>query len=590
MRKLVARCTAFSRFAALLGVAVALYSCDASNPVAPPNEGEGGTPPLGTYAISITTDTNRLVVGSPTGAELTITVLTTDNAQPAPDGTKVTISTTLGFFLDDTGEEVQMLVLRVLGGLVKTSLFAGTEVGVAEILAIVGDSTQGFSLNIVPPSAPPDELVAAFEAATLPEELTVIFTDTSTGSPTGWSWDFGDGGVSDEQNPTHEFPTTDNYIVTLTVVRGEIDTASVSQFVTVGAEVEELAADYTADVGDGTGLLVLFTDTSTGDPTSWLWDFGDGTCDGEEPPADCTEQNPFHTFPAPGEFIVVLTASNDLGSSSKSSLVTAGAAILPIEAAFSAAFTPDSLIVLFTDESLGTPVSWAWEFGDGATSVLQNPVHTYLFSDDYVVRLTITDAFGATDTFTEVVQVDSGETAPIADFTFVKLGGLTVKFTDTSSNAPTSWVWDFGDGTCGGGNPPPECSDTNPTHQFPSAGQYQVTLTVQNGAGVDSTTLLVDLGDLAADFTYRQNGCTAVFTDQSEGGPNRWTWDFGDTDCDTSSDCNTSELRNPTHDYSLPGGGSCDFGSYSVNLEVQDSSGDSAETTKTVTINPFRGN
>ena len=137
-------------------------------------------------------------------------------------------------------------------------------------------------------------------------------------------------------------------------------------------------------------LNVVFTDASTGSPTSWSWTFGDG--------GTSTAQNPSHTYTAAGTYTVALTVSNTAGSNTQTRTnyisVTTGSA--PV-ANFSG--TPTSgtapLAVTFTDASTGSPTSWSWTFGDGGTSTAQNPSHTYAAAGTYTVALTATNAFGS---------------------------------------------------------------------------------------------------------------------------------------------------------------------------------------------------
>ncbi|MHC1626307.1 MAG: beta strand repeat-containing protein [Methanoculleaceae archaeon] len=135
--------------------------------------------------------------------------------------------------------------------------------------------------------------------------LRVNFTDMSTGSPTSWSWDFGDGNTSTEQNPSHTYVTSGVYTVTLTVENAiSSDSLERADYITVGASP---VADFTGSPTNGTApLTVTFTDQSTGSPTSWSWDFGDGNTS--------TEQNPIHTYVAAGTYDVNLTVSNNVGT------------------------------------------------------------------------------------------------------------------------------------------------------------------------------------------------------------------------------------------------------------------------------------
>lgn len=220
-------------------------------------------------------------------------------------------------------------------------------------------------------------------------------------------------------------------------------------------------------------LTVAFTDNSTGVPTSWLWDFGDSTTS--------TSQNPSHTYTTVGTFTVSLTTTNTNGSNTltKSNYITVGNAVKPV-AAFSG--TPlsgnASLTVKFTDSSLNTPTSWLWNFGDNTTSTSQNPSHVYSNAGTYTVSLTATNSAGSNMiTKTNYITVTKVLT-PVASFTASPTSGsriLTVQFTDTSTNNPTKWSWNFGDGNLS--------TVRNPSHRYNRRGSYTVILTASNSAG-----------------------------------------------------------------------------------------------------------
>lgn len=136
------------------------------------------------------------------------------------------------------------------------------------------------------------------------------------------------------------------------------------------------------DQGNGT---YRFTDQSTNDPTFWNWDFGDdNTSDA---------QNPTHAYTTPGDYTVCLTAGNDAGSDTGCQDITA---VLVPAAAFTFEVMDDG-VVRFTDESTNDPTSWRWDFGDGNTSDVQNPEHTYTESGDYTVCLTATNDAGSNE-------------------------------------------------------------------------------------------------------------------------------------------------------------------------------------------------
>jgi uncharacterized protein (TIGR02145 family) len=240
-------------------------------------------------------------------------------------------------------------------------------------------------------------------------------------------------------------------------------------------------AAFSANPTSGTApLSVNFTDQSANNPTSWLWEFGDGTTS--------NERNPQKTYNATGTYTVKLTATNSHGSNAhtKNNFITVNAAGSAPVAAFTGNPTSGTapLTVSFTDQSTHNPTSWLWEFGDGTTSTQRNPQKTYNTAGTYTVKLTATNAHGSnTHTKNNFITVNAAGSAPVAAFTGSPTSGtapLTVSFTDQSTNSPTNWQWNFGDGN--------NSSQQNPQHTYQNAGTYTVQLTVANNHGSNSHT------------------------------------------------------------------------------------------------------
>jgi PKD repeat protein len=320
--------------------------------------------------------------------------------------------------------------------------------------------------------------------------LTVDFTDDSRepdadGIIQSWSWDFGDGNTSTEQNPSHTYASADTYTVSLTVTDNNSITDSISHNVTTTGGNTPPTADFTFTTDD---LTANFTDTSTdsdGTIASWSWDFGDSNTS--------TQQNPSHTYASEGTYTVTLTVTdNDSATDSVSKDVTVTAANLPPTAGFT--YTTDGLTANFTDTSTdsdGTIVSWSWDFGDSNTSTQQNPSHTYASAGTYSVSLTVTDNDGATDSTSQNVTVSAPPNQPpTADFTFTT-NLLTANFTDASTDSDgtiQSWSWDFGDSS--------SSTQQNPSHTYASSGTYTVTLTVtDDDSATDSISKDVTVSD-----------------------------------------------------------------------------------------------
>lgn len=133
-------------------------------------------------------------------------------------------------------------------------------------------------------------------------------------------------------------------------------------------------------------LVVSFTDeTSGGSPSAWAWDFGDG--------GSSTVQDPMHTYTGAGVYTVglIATVSGTPYSASKPNYITATTPTPVADFSGTPRSGTASLSVVFTDETTGgTPTAWAWTFGDGGTSTVQNPTHNYITAGTYTVAMTAT--------------------------------------------------------------------------------------------------------------------------------------------------------------------------------------------------------
>jgi PKD repeat protein len=341
---------------------------------------------------------------------------------------------------------------------------------------------------------------------------------------------------------------------------------ALQQILVVDYQKEQEAApvaNFTANVTSGaTPLTVQFTDASTGTVSSYAWDFdNDGA-------VDSTEQNPVHTYAATGTYTVNLTVSNADGSDSevkteyiKVTGLSPGKPVAAFSASPASGKTP--LTVAFTDTSTGTPTKWKWSFGDGTSSSIQNPKHKYSAAGKYTVTLTVTNAKGSnTVTETDYIKVIA---KPVANFTSSVTSGkapLNIKFTDASTGTPSSWIWEFGDGS--------KSFVENPTHKYSKAGTYTVNLTVKNAAGRNTVTktehikvIEKPVANFTSSVTSGKVPLTVAFTDIGTGSPTKWKWSFGDG--------TTSTQQSPKHKYSKAG-------SYTVTLTATNAAGSSTAT------------
>ena len=292
----------------------------------------------------------------------------------------------------------------------------------------------------------------------------VTFANASTGA-TSYSWDFGDGNTSTATNPVHNYPGSGNYQVCLIADNGNC-TDTTCMVVATGCPAPSAAWSQMAN-----NLSVTFTDMSLSANPSWIWDFGDGNTS--------MAQNPNHTYATPGTYLVCLSIVDSCGSDSSCTQVTV---VCPApSAAFSS--TDSLLVVSFMDGSSGSgTLNYVWDFGDGNTSTMQNPVHTYAMYGTYQVCLSITDDCGTDSSCTQVTLVCPAPSVAFSSTTSL----LVASFMDGSSGSGTlNYVWNFGDGNTS--------TIQNPVHTYAMDGIYQVCLSIVDDCGSDSTCQMLSV-------------------------------------------------------------------------------------------------
>ncbi|MBK8135454.1 MAG: PKD domain-containing protein [Chloroflexi bacterium] len=426
----------------------------------------------------------------------------------------------------------------------------GTYVVSLTVTNVTSSATTSQPVTVAPALPPPPTSRFSF----IVNNLSVQFTDESIGEAiTAWTWDFGDGTSSTEQNPSHDYAAGGTYRVRL-VVENAGGSDRRGEDVTVNAPLPD--APVSAFTFTVNNLDVQFSDLSSGLIDSYAWDFGDGTTS--------TQQSPAHTYPAAGTYTATLTVSNTGGSNATSQQVTVSAP-LPTAPVAGFTFSATDLNVQFSDLSSGQIDSWSWDFGDGQFSGEQFPFHTYPAAGTYTATLTVSNAGGSNATSQQVTVNAPLPTAPVAGFTF-SATDLNVQFSDLSSGQIDSWSWDFGDGQFSG--------EQFPFHTYPAAGTYTATLTVSNTGGSNATSQQVTVNAPlptapVAGFTFSATDLNVQFSDLSSGQIDSWSWDFGDGQF--------SGEQFPFHTYPAAG-------TYTATLTVSNVGGSNA-TSQQVTVN-----
>jgi len=397
--------------------------------------------------------------------------------------------------------------------------------------------------------------VASFSATTVCLGNPTSFSNLSTGGGTNWSWNFGDGNSSTQQNPSNTYTAAGTYTATLisTANPGGCN-SSISKIITVNPQPIASFSASTVCLGNPT----QFSDLSTGGGTSWNWNFGDGN--------SSSQQSPSHTYSLSGTYSVTLNTSASGGCND---IITLVVTVNPQpQAVFSVNTVCLGLPTQFTNTTTGGATQWSWNFGDGGTSTSQNPSNTYTAAGTYSTTLVATAMpGGCNSTFLQVATV-----LPVAQANFntadICLNTNPAQFSDLSIGA-AQWLWNFGDGT-------PTSTQQNPSHIFGAPGTYSVTLLVQSsGACLDSITQIINVNPVPDAIFISNIVCfnnPTQFTDQSLGIPTQWSWNFGDG--------NTSNSQSPSHTYGAPG-------TYTVTLIATNTLGCSDTLPLVAVVNPL---
>lgn len=230
------------------------------------------------------------------------------------------------------------------------------------------------------------------------EDFTINFNNFSSGAD-DYLWLFGDGTTSDVFEPTHVYPDTGVYTVTLICNPGFVCADTFSSDIWI---YNTLTAGFTFDAGCS-GDAVSFTDasvsTEAGIIESWEWDFGDG--------GTSTDSDPDHGYDVGGSYEVTLTVTTDKGCTS-TIIQTVDLLSGP-----TADFDVDDVCLneeaQFTDETTHpagvTLETWSWDFGDGNTSSSQNPGYFYSAAGTYDVTLIVSTNNGCEDTLTQTIII-----------------------------------------------------------------------------------------------------------------------------------------------------------------------------------------
>ncbi|MBK7149222.1 MAG: PKD domain-containing protein [Bacteroidetes bacterium] len=238
--------------------------------------------------------------------------------------------------------------------------------------------------------------VPGFSVADVCDGTAAVFINTST-IPSGsltYLWDFGDGVSDINTQPTHTYPSTGTYDVKLVLTSNHNCTDSITQTVTV--LFQPIASFTAADVCDG--IPVQFQNTSVADASvNFDWSFGDNQTSGTP--------NPTHTYANEGSYTAVLVAYNTACADTFSAPVTIYPNPTPVVSATDNCVGSATLFQNNTSITSGTITSWQWSLGDGNSSTLNIPAHTYTQPGTYTIQLNALSDFGCEDSTNTTVTI-----------------------------------------------------------------------------------------------------------------------------------------------------------------------------------------
>ncbi|MDG1798391.1 MAG: PKD domain-containing protein, partial [Flavobacteriales bacterium] len=395
--------------------------------------------------------------------------------------------------------------------------------------------------------------------------LEVLFVNNSYGKYTNYFWDLGNGITSQDTTPPNQIYqqsliTDTTYFISY-IISNLCGSDTFIDSINVAPRPTSI---FLNNISSGCSPLnVSFFNISVGNPTLFHWDMGDGTM------FTVTDSLHNHTFTYNGLYDTIynvsMIAENYCGSDSSNVDIT----VYPDQV--TAFFTSDStsgcnpLVINFQNYSIGSNLTYGWDFGDGNFSSSRNVIHTYTTAGSYNVQLVVNDGCSF-DTLYQLIEV-----YPLPQSNFhvqndTVCGSDTLIFVNLTSGS--SFLWDFGDGN--------SSVLTEPKHNYSNPGTYVVKLTsttLLHGCSViDSIEVTSLIQPIANSNLDTNSGCLPInisFVNLSQNS-NFYSWNFADG--------NTSSTVNPIHTYFNTGvfngnliafniNGCSDTANFSVNVD-----------------------
>jgi PKD repeat protein len=376
---------------------------------------------------------------------------------------------------------------------------------------------------------------------------------------TGQLWDFGDGSTSTNINPSHTYLNNGTYNVTLNTIN-DCGTDNMTAQVTIA---QPPIASFTSNVSGFpcTGTPIIFSNTSTFEPTSYAWEFEGGT------PATSSLENPIVTYSGSGIFNVRLIATNAFGQNESLQLDYINMHTTPTVIINT---VPDGLTYSFSADVIDGAFT-GWSFGDGSPLNINNPaMHTYSTQGIYNVLANADNGCGVATT-NQILTVQVAPTAGFISSGTMACLGTSIQYTSQSSSSTTAWAWTFEGGA------PPTSTDQNPIVTYSTIGKYDVSLTVSNNAGQNTLSqadfvTINSIPSVGFTSTVASNQITLTNTGS---GATSTTWFV-------SWDSGTIQLTGSPLTFTAPSNGTYTIAQYNANI-----CGNSSSLSQTATVNAY---
>ncbi|MCB0211353.1 MAG: PKD domain-containing protein [Anaerolineae bacterium] len=369
--------------------------------------------------------------------------------------------------------------------------------GLKTVTFRVTDDDGGFTTDTAtvdvgsPPTANPGGPYTANEGSS------ITFDGSASTDPDGDSltylWNFGDGsGTATGVSVSHTYVDEGTYTAASLTVndgRGGVSTVPVTVTINNVAPTATIIGSYSGNEGQSITFNGSGNDPGTNDTLTYTWDFGDGTTG--------SGTTSSHTYNDNGTFTVKLTVTDNSGASGSQSKSVTIANVPPSANAGGPYSGNEGSTINFngggsSDPGTSDTLTYAWDFGDGATGSGVSVSHMYADNSNYTVILTVTDDDGGTDTDTITVPIANLDPTANAGGPYTTSANTPVTLSGSGTDIatdPLTFDWDLNnDGTF-------ETSGQSVNFTRSTTGTYTVVLRVQDddgGSATDTTTVQVN--------------------------------------------------------------------------------------------------